>query len=60
MRHKMLTKKDLIIKLHQAGRTVPQMAAALETTEHYVRHILQLAGVKPNVEEEEKGGNGEE
>jgi len=44
---KRLTKKDLALSLHSAGRTVEEIAKALETHPSYVANVLAAAG-KPS------------
>jgi hypothetical protein len=41
---KRLTKKDLALSLHSAGRTVEEIARALETNPSYVANVLAAAG----------------
>jgi hypothetical protein len=41
---KRLTKKDLALSLHGAGRTVEEIARALETHPSYVANVLAAAG----------------
>ena len=41
---KRLTKKDLALSLHSAGRTVEEIARALETHPSYVANVLAAAG----------------
>jgi hypothetical protein len=41
---KRLTKKDLALSLHSAGRTVEEIARALETHPSYIANVLAAAG----------------
>ncbi len=43
-----LTKKDLALSLHAAGRTVEEIARALETHPSYVANVLAAAGKTPD------------
>ena len=43
-----LTKKDLALSLHSAGRTVEEIARALETHPSYVANVLAAAGKSPD------------
>jgi cytochrome P450 len=43
-----LTKKDLALSLHSAGRTVEEIARALETHPSYVANVLASAGKTPD------------
>jgi len=45
---KRLTKKDLALSLHAAGRTVEEIARALETHPSYVANVLAAAGKVPD------------
>jgi hypothetical protein len=45
---KRLTKKDLALSLHAAGRTVEEIARALETHPSYVANVLAAAGKAPD------------
>jgi hypothetical protein len=45
---KRLTKKDLALSLHAAGRTVEEIARALETHPSYVANVLAAAGKTPD------------
>lgn len=43
-----LTKKDLALSLHAAGRTVEEIARALETHPSYIANVLAAAGKSPD------------
>lgn len=43
-----LTKKDLALSLHAAGRTVEEIARALETHPSYIANVLAAAGKTPD------------
>lgn len=45
---KRITKKDLALSLHAAGRTVEEIARALETHPSYVANVLAAAGKAPD------------
>lgn len=43
-----ITKKDLALSLHAAGRTVKEIAKALETHPSYIANVLAAAGKTPD------------
>lgn len=43
-----LTKKDLALSLHAAGRTVEEIARALETHPSYIANVLAASGKTPD------------
>lgn len=45
---KRLTKKDLALSLHSAGRTVEEIARALDTHPSYVANVLAATGKAPD------------
>ena len=45
---KRITKKDLALSLHAAGRSVEEIARALETHPSYIANVLAAAGKSPD------------
>ena len=45
---KRITKKDLALSLHSAGRSVVEIARALETHPSYIANVLAAAGKSPD------------
>ena len=45
---KRITKKDLALSLHAAGRSVEEIARALETHPSYIANVLASAGKSPD------------
>ena len=45
---KRITKKDLALSLHAAGRSVEEIARALETHPSYIANVLAAAGKAPD------------
>src|SRR5690242_5010146 len=43
-----ITKKDLALSLHAAGRSVKEIAKALETHPSYIANVLAAAGKTPD------------